>query len=102
MQVLGEFTAVVNDLEPLLNVVGGDDRIKHQLLKDDAGILRLVRGLGGCRRGYQGERAKRMKAIVSEIYSPPRVTQALRMLPSMGLIPGFALDLATNDENGNL
>ena len=42
-----------------------------------------------------------MKAIVSEIDSPPRVTQALKMLPSMGLIPGFALDLTTNDENGN-
>ncbi len=88
-------------MEPLLNSVGGDDRIKQQLTKDDAEILKLVRGLGDCRRGYQRERANSLKAIVSEIYSPPRVTQALKMLPSMGLIPGFALDLTTNDEDGN-
>ena len=42
-----------------------------------------------------------MKAIVSEIYSPPRVTQPPKMLPGMGLIPGFALDLTTRDEDGN-
>ena len=47
-----EFTGMANDLEPLLNVVGGDDRIKQQLAKDDAEILRFVRGLGGCRRAY--------------------------------------------------
>ena len=100
-QSVEELTAMTNDLDPLLNVVGGDDRIKQQLMKDEAEILKLVRGLGGCRRAYQKERAKSMNAIVSEIYSPPRVTQALKMLPSMGLIPGFALDLTTNDEEGN-
>ena len=42
-----------------------------------------------------------MTAIVFESYSPPRVTQALKMLPGMGLIPSFALDLTTNDEDGN-
>jgi len=37
--------------------------------------------------------------IVSEIYSPPRVTEAARRL-NLGLTPGFAFDLTTVDENG--
>jgi hypothetical protein len=65
-------------------LVGGDDRIKQQLMKDDAGILKLVRGLGGCRRACQQERAESMTAIVSNTDSPP-----------------FALDLTTDDEECN-
>ena len=38
--------------------------------------------------------------MVSEIYSPPRVTRAARLLPHLGITPGFALDLTVNDEDG--
>ena len=38
--------------------------------------------------------------VVSEIYSPPRVTKAARVLTKLGITPGFALDLTVNDENG--
>ena len=39
--------------------------------------------------------------VVSEIYSlPPRVTRAARMLPSLGVSPGFALDLSVEDDDG--
>ena len=38
---------------------------------------------------------------MSEIYSALRVTQALKLLPSLGLAPGFAFDLTTVDEAGN-
>ena len=41
------------------------------------------------------ERAKAVRAVVSEIYSPPRVTAASKLLPELKLIPGFALDLTT-------
>ena len=37
--------------------------------------------------------------VVSEIYSPPRVTDAARRL-NLGIAPGFAFDLTTVDENG--
>ncbi len=37
-------------------------------------------------------------AVLSEIYSPRRVTA---LLPHEGILPGFAMDLTTNDENGN-
>ena len=38
-------------------------------------------------------------AILSGIYSPPRVTEAAGRL-NLGLAPGFAFDLTTVDENG--
>ena len=31
--------------------------------------------------------------MVAEIYSAPRVTSAAKLLPSLGVLPGFALDL---------
>ena len=43
-----------------------------------------------------------MKAFVSEIYSPPRVTAATKLLPELRPFPGFALDLTTADVNGAL
>ena len=44
------------------------------------------------------------KATVSEIYSPPRVTEELRRRPWTwrSLIPGFALDLTVNDPDDNM
>ena len=41
-----------------------------------------------------------MKAIVSEIYSPPRVTKTIKMMPSSEVLAGFALDLTTHDTDG--
>ena len=37
---------------------------------------------------------------VAEIYSPPRVTMWAKALPHFGIIPGFAMDLTTEDEHG--
>ena len=31
--------------------------------------------------------------VVSEMYSPPRVTSAAGKLKSLGIVPGFAMDL---------
>ena len=63
-------------------------------------ILKLIAGLGGSVRQYRRERAKAVKHLVAEIYSAPRVTRALKMLPSLGLSPGFALDLTGTDRDG--
>jgi hypothetical protein len=67
----------------------------------DDEVLSLVMALGGDKRAYCRERSTRLKATISEIYSPPRVTAALRGMPSLGLIPGFALDLTVIDEYDN-
>ena len=44
------------------------------------------------------------KAMVAEIYSPPRVTEELRRRPWTwrSLVPGFAFDLIVNDPDDNM
>ena len=46
---------------------------------------------------YRRERRRGFKAIVSEVYSAPRTTAAVKLLPELKLVPGFALDLTTVD-----
>jgi hypothetical protein len=52
-------------------------------------IMQLAKDLGGD-----------AQKVVSDIYSPPRVTAAAARLKHFGIAPGFAMDLRTNDENG--
>ena len=59
----------------------------------------LVNGFGGSGGRYRREQ-KTVNRLIAEIYSPPRVTEAAKLLPGLGCIPGFALDLTTVDENG--
>ena len=46
---------------------------------------------------YQRERRRNARKLVTEIFSPPRITKRLCDFPSMKLAPGFALDLTTTD-----
>ena len=48
---------------------------------------------------YKRKRNAGLKAIVSEIYSAPRTAAAIKLLPELRLIPGFALDLTMVDED---
>ena len=65
-------------------------------------IMALIKSLGGSGGRYRRDRRRALKAVVSEIYSPPRVTAASKLLPGLNLIPGFALDLTTADVDGRL
>ena len=89
------------DVDPVLNLLQADEELKADVLETNVEILRLVMQLGGPTRAYRRERARAIRLTVSEIYSAPRVTRALKMLPSMNLQPGFALDLTGEDEEGN-
>ena len=60
----------------------------------------MVSQLGGCSKAYARERKTAWNRCVSEIYSPPRVSELARQLPSYGIQPGFALDLTTSDVDG--
>ena len=40
------------------------------------------------------------RAVVSEIYSPRRVTRAAELLPRLNIDPGLAMDITTEDETG--
>ncbi len=88
------------DLKPLMRLIGNEEPIKEDLLQLNAEILRMIAQLGGPVRSFRRERKRTIRHLVAEIYSAPRVTRALKMLPDMGLKAGFALDLTNHDENG--
>ena len=60
----------------------------------------IVRSLGGHGGAYKRERSSALGAVVSELYSPPLVSAAARLMPQYQCIPGFALDLTTTDPEG--
>ena len=87
------------ELNLLLNALTLDQRQRADEMNME--ILQLVDAMGGSKSKYARERRGAVKRLVSEIYSPPRVTAALKLLPSLGCVPGFAMDLTTVDEHGN-
>jgi len=68
----------------------------------DDEVVMLVSALGGDGHQYRRERHRAARRMVAEVYSPPRVTEMLKSLPSLRLIPGFALDLTTLDESDGM
>ena len=87
------------EMDHVLKIVQED--FADEVVRTDVEICRLVRDLGGHVPSYRRERKKMLTRIVSEVYSKPRVTAAIKMLPSLKLVPGMALDLTTEDENGD-
>ena len=65
------------------------------------GVISLVSSLCQNGRKYRREATRRLRAIVSEVYSAPRVTDAARRHPRLGCIPGFAMDITGVDDEGN-
>ena len=63
-------------------------------------MMCLISSLGRSPRKYRREATQRMRAIVAEVYSSPRVTALARRSPRLGIIPGLALDLTGTDEDG--
>ena len=89
-----------DDLDEVLHLCRADEGACAAIKRHDEQIMALVRALGGNRRTYARERRAQLKSVVSEIYSPPRVTAAAKLLPNLKMLPGFALDLTTKDQNG--
>ena len=89
-----------DDLRHLMAVLTRD--AKNEVREADIEIISVIDALGGDGSRYRRERKKAMISVVSEIYSPPRVTAATKSLPELKLIPGFALDLTTADSDGKL
>ena len=73
-----------------------------ELKEHDQAIMSVIGALGGNAGKYKRERKAAIRAVVSEIYSPPRVTAAAKLLPKLKMIPGFALDLTMADTDGRL
>ncbi len=57
----------------------------------------MLQQLGCSGRSYKREKRRGMQKIVSEIYSPPRITAEINRSKSRHLVPGLALDLTVND-----
>ncbi len=76
------------------------DLLDEESNRFDPIMSMMITQLGGCGRSYQREKRKAVRNMVSEIWSPPRITQLLSKLPTCALVPGFALDLTVDDENG--
>ena len=59
--------------------------------------VNLLGMLGAHTGAFKRENRKAYNRIVSEIYSPPRVTRMASSLPSLKVLPGYAFDITTND-----
>ena len=74
---------------------------RAQLAETHREIESAILLIGGDTKKYRRERQTRTRAIVSEIYSAPRVTAMAGRRPHYGCVPGLALDLTTTDDEGN-
>ena len=71
-------------------------------IKDDMDLIMLLGNLGADTRSYTRESKRARNVLVSEIFSPPRVTKLLSSMLSSKLLPGFALDLTCIDVDDGL
>ena len=87
------------EMQALMAVLRRDE--KEAVAECEREIMSVFRSLGGDSPKYKRERKRALRAVVSEIYSPPRVTAAAsKLLPELRVHPGFALDLTTADSDG--
>ena len=68
----------------------------------DEETLMLINAIGIDAKSYRRERNRAFRRIVSEIYSPPRVTRVLSSMPGHGCSPGFALDITCTDPDDGM
>ncbi len=64
---------------------------------DDQVCELLLAQMGSSGRSYRREATQAARKIVSEMYSPPRVTKLIRETRARHLMPGFAFDITTVD-----
>ena len=63
----------------------------REIVEANNEILSVIRSVAGNVGKYKRERNKALRAVVSEVYSAPRNTAAINLLPELRLVPGFAL-----------
>ena len=89
------------DLHQAVDAIDSHEDMVGDLIGDNVSIMEMLGQLGANPKSYRRERSRAVKAFVSEIYSGPRVTQAAKLLPSLGILPGFAFDLTTVNKDGH-
>ena len=88
------------DIQPILDLIEQEKLLSSEIVKSAAETSRIVAAPGSQRTGYRRERRQAVRQMVAEVYSAPRVTKALKLMPSLKLLPGFALDLSGEDDEG--
>ncbi len=68
---------------------------------DDVISNLILRQIGSSGRSYKREGRHGARKLVSEIYSPPRVTKLIRQTRLRHILPGFAFDITVNDPLDN-
>jgi hypothetical protein len=58
----------------------------------------MMEQMGGYKRSYRRERAAAFRRVVTEVYSPPRLTSMIGDLRKQGLGPGLSLDITCTDK----
>ena len=89
-----------HDLKQLLDLHWQQNTIRLAARARYEDVISLVSSLGHDGRSYRREASQRLRAIVSEVSSAPRVTAAAKRHPRFGCIPRLALDPTINDESG--
>ena len=78
----------VDDI-PLDKLIGLLDQATRDEARElDAEIMQIIGSLGGNGSKYRRERGRAMNAVLSEIYSPPRLSAVAKLCPSFGILPG--------------
>ena len=78
---------------------------RDEMEKVDGEIMQVLDHLGvgeNKKRAFRREQHKAVKRMVSEIYSPARVSALAKMCPEYDILPGFALDLTVSDIDGRV
>ena len=81
------------------NLLSIGPELDEGMLGEDMCVLLMSQYIGS--KDYRRERRQGASRMVSEVFSPPRVTKALSRFPGAQLLPGFALDLTCNDVDDN-
>jgi hypothetical protein len=85
----------------------GNFEVAHGLGKlepafDDEVSVMLLYPMGGSGRSYRREASQAARRIVTEVYSPARVTKLIRDSKNQHVMPGYAMDLTTVDPDDGL
>ena len=97
LEVLEE-EVLEKDLRAMLTVFKKDHRAEGERSHKD--MATLVASMVQRGSKFRRKATRKMRAIVAEIYSAPRVTEAAARHARFGAIPGFGLDLAGCDDHG--
>jgi len=89
-----------SDDEMVMTIAELQEKIKTEPAKinpDDHDVVQVLALLGADPRSYRREKKQAVRRLVSEVYSPPRVTEMLKQISNHRLTPGLALDLTCTD-----